>query len=114
MSETSLVEIGLACLGVLITVIGYLLSQKDAKQEELIKDLYTKHEADEKELTHLRIQIADGYHKKPEIDSKIEKLEKSIIEGFKHLGDRFDARFDILARTLSDHIQMEDRREVKK
>jgi len=110
MSETALVEVGLAILGVLLTVIGYFLSQKDAKQEELIKDLYRKHEADERELTHLRIQIADGYHKKPEIDSKIEKLEKSIIEGFKHLGERFDSRFDLMAKALTEHITHEDRR----
>ena len=50
MSESSIVEIGLAAMAGLGTILWYLLTQKDSKQEEAIKLLWQKHDIDAKEL----------------------------------------------------------------
>ena len=50
MTETTIVEIATGVLGFLLTIIGYLLSSKDAAQERKIEEL-------EKQVTALRIKV---------------------------------------------------------
>ena len=106
MTETSVVEIGLAFIGVLFSVIGYMLSQKDAAQAELIKDLYRKHEADERSLYEHKEELARMHYTKNDLDPKFTRLENAMVSGFESLGNKFDK----LAGTLLEHIHMEDRR----
>ncbi len=75
MSETSIVEIALAVLAGLVGTIWAMLVGQ-------IKDLYHKHETDEKELIKLQLQIADGYHKKPEIKEMFDGFKKYLDEKF--------------------------------
>jgi hypothetical protein len=116
MSETAIIE----ALGVIFTVIGaivsYFLAKTDKAQEDrlkqhedIFKDLYKKHETDKDALVQLQLIVSDSYHKKPEIDQKVAHLERSIADGFKSLGDRFDTRLDSLLKAFTEHVGYERR-----
>lgn len=86
--------VSIFALGVLMGLIGWLLANKDAKQEETIKankaeadrlfaELFSKHEEDVKKLNALEIDIAKNYNPKHEITG--------LFDGFKlYLNERFD------------------------
>ena len=90
MSETAIVEAGLAIATAFFGILGYLLQQKDAKQEEAIKLLWDKHDVDAKELELLKLQIASQHYVKSELDSKFDRMEETFKEGFKSLGMKVD------------------------
>ena len=117
MPENLVVEIGLALLTLVGTLVAVIFQRQDkanadlsAAHQKLIDELFALHRADEKELVNFRLLLSDNYHKAPVVDDKINKLERSITEGFRQLGERFDHRFDILAKALSDHVLSDDRR----
>ncbi|ADE12123.1 hypothetical protein [Sideroxydans lithotrophicus] len=75
--------VGLFVLGLLTGAIGWLLANKDAKQEEMIKELFLKHDEDAKKLAALEIDIARNYNPKHEITG--------LFDNFKlYLNERFD------------------------
>jgi len=72
-------------LGGVFSVLWWLLRQKDEKQaqdiekiSELIKDLYLKHQEDERELYTLRIKIAENHPPKQEIEKMISDVNKRL------------------------------------
>jgi hypothetical protein len=69
--------------GVVIAIMGYLFSKKDAAQESQLEDLYIKHEADAAKLQSLEIKIAENHYPKSEINQIVDSLKK-------YLDDRFD------------------------
>ena len=77
--------------GVVIAIMGYLLSKKDAAQESQLEDLYKKHEADATKLQILEVKIAENHYPKTEINAIVENLKK-------YLDDRFD-RIEMMSRT---------------
>lgn len=77
--------VGVTILGFVFTAFGYLLSRKDSKQEELIKDLYLKHEEDAKKLTSLEVDLARNYNPKHEITGLFENFQKYLNERFDRL-----------------------------
>ena len=77
--------IGVTVFGFIFTAFSYLLNRKDAKQEELIKDLYKKHEEDAKKLTDLEIELAKNYNPKHEITGLFENFQKYLNERFDRL-----------------------------
>ena len=86
-------------MGGVFTVLWWLLRQKDEKQaqdiekiSELIKDLYMKHQEDERELYNLRIKIAENHPPKQEI-------EKMISDMKQHFDQRFDQLLQVMAPT---------------
>ena len=112
MSETSLVEIGLACLGVLFAIIGYLLSKKDEKQEKYIEELFKMHNKDAADLADLKLKLAEHHPSKADIEAtnakmehRLEKLESTMDRGFSEL----TSRMDLLLRELHEHIITEQR-----
>jgi len=70
-------------MGVVISIMGYLLAKKDAAQEEQLLDLYIKHEADAAKLQSLEVKIAENHYPKSEINQIVDSLKK-------YLDDRFD------------------------
>lgn len=99
-------------LGTLLTVImgilAYLLKQKDEglqksitdlneKHEKEVKLLWEKHDHDAQQLEMLKLQIAREHYIKGELDTKFDKIENAITEGFKDVGKKFD--------NISMHIQ---------
>ena len=90
MSETAIVEVGLAIATAFFGILGYLLQQKDAKQQKDIELLWAKHDLDAKELELLKLQIASQHYVKSELDSKFDRMEETFKEGFKSLGMKVD------------------------
>jgi hypothetical protein len=83
---------------VLISVIWFLLRQKDAKQAEQINALFGKHDMDAQKLQDLSLEIAKRHYERPELDSRFERLESSIKEGLKELGGKFDRLAEALMK----------------
>jgi nitrogenase molybdenum-iron protein alpha/beta subunit len=74
----------------LVSLLWYLLKQKDEKQQAEINTLFSKHDADVIELQSLKLQIADDHYKKVELNYKFDRLETAFIEGFKSLVEKMD------------------------
>jgi hypothetical protein len=75
--------VGIAFVTAVFSLIGWLLANKDAKQEEMIKELFAKHEEDARKLGALEIDIAKNYNPKHEITG--------LFDNFKlYLNERFD------------------------
>lgn len=93
-------------LGIVISVIGWLLRNKDAEQASSIRLLFEKHDNDALALQELRVQIAAKHYERPELDAKFDRLDATFRDGFDKLGQKFDR----LSDTLSGHISKEDSR----
>lgn len=89
-----------ALTSMLIGLVGWLLSNKDAKQAEEIAILFKKHDDDAAALAALRIEIAKEHYLKHELDSRFQSLEQAIKESSHTLG----LKFDHLAETLVAHL----------
>lgn len=95
-------ELVLWGLGIVFSVIGYLLHQKDVAQQEEIKTinasiqlLFKKHDEDVAVLQQFRLEIAEGHYKKYELDARFDRLEASFKEGFSQLSEKFDRFVDL-------------------
>ena len=85
---------------ILIGVVGWLLSNKDAKQQQEIAILFKKHDDDAAALAALRVEIAKEHYLKHELDDRFRSLEQAIKESSATLGKQFDN----LAETLVAHL----------
>ena len=96
MGASEYVAVGLFVVTVLFGVIGFLLSRKDAKQEEtirsnketldkLIADLYAKHDEDSRKLEALAIDVAKNYNPKHEITDLFSTFRLYLNERFDRL-----------------------------
>lgn len=63
-------------------IIGWLLSRKDEQQAKEIATLYRLHEEDSAKLEALQREVDREHYRKNELDSKFDKLDVSIKEGF--------------------------------
>ncbi len=83
------------------------LNEKISQQQKLLEkafdsirgqvdDLYDKHQKDSDKLQLLEVKIAQDHYNKPELDRKLDAIEKSFKEGFDDLGKKFD--------NLSNHL----------
>lgn len=94
----------------IFAVLWWLLKDRDAKQQreidalrESIKLLFSKHDADVKDLESLKLQIASQHYIKPELDAKFDRLEGAISKGFAGFGDQLEK----LSGLLISHISKE-------
>lgn len=92
-----------AAMGVLIAIVGWLLSNKDAKQAKEIDLLFKKHDADAQALADLKLEIAKEHYLKHELDQRFQQLDSTFREGFRELKTSFDE----LSRVLIAHITKE-------
>ena len=95
-----MVEVALWGLGLIFSVLGYFLKQKDDQQAAQIRLLFEKHDQDAAALQELRVQIASKHYERVDVDVKFDKLEKTVSDGFERLADKFDK----LADALNAHI----------
>jgi len=93
-------------VSILIGIVGWLLSNKDAKQAKEIEVLFRKHDEDAAALAALRLEIAKEHYLKHELDARFQSLESVFRTGMADLGQKFDH----LAQVLTDHIVREDSR----
>lgn len=77
--------VGLALLSMVAGVIGWLLSEKDKKQQEDINALFTR-------LRQLELDVAKNYHSKDEIRQLIDGLKTYLNERFDHLERNLGAK----------------------
>ena len=83
MDASSWSLIGIAVVTIIVGLIGWLLSRKDAQQEKFIDDLYVKFRGVSKDLSDFQLEIAKNFHPKAEIQ-ELFKQQKM------HMDDRFD------------------------
>lgn len=84
------IELGMWGFGAVGSVLWYLLRQKDAKQQDEITMLWKKHDEDSDRLTDLSLEIAKKHYERTELDGKFDRLDSSIRDGLKDLGNKFD------------------------
>jgi hypothetical protein len=101
--EPWMLEIGIV---VVISLVAYLLRNKDEKQEKRIDKLFDLHDADSLKLTALELKIASDHYVKPELDAKFDRMENTFRTGFESLGSKFDK----LSNILIAHVAKEDGR----
>ncbi len=96
-------ELFIAAAGLVASIVGYLLANKDKQQGDEINEikghittLFTKHDLDADALQNLRVQIAAKHYERPELDAKFDKLENTVKDGFNALGVRLDKLNDAL------------------
>lgn len=94
-----MLEIGLFVVGLVFSVIGWLLKNKDDAQAHQISLLFVKHDADAQALQDLRVQLAREHYQKNELDARFDKLEAAFKAGFNDLGSKFDR----LSEALLNH-----------
>lgn len=90
-------------LGGVITVLWWLLRDRDAKQQKAIDLLFQKHDADAAALEALKLQIASQHYLKSELDAKFDRLDGTIRDGFRGFGEQIEK----LSGLLIDHITKE-------
>lgn len=113
-----LVELALLALGLIFSVVGYLLSHRDKKQgedisrnEQLNEKLRLEHQAEIHELFRLlnslksefkdyQIDMAKTHYPKHELDERFRQLTTAIEKGFEGLGITLKE----MTRTVNDHI----------
>lgn len=113
-------EIALFLLGLVFSIIGYFLRQKDAEQGKQIQQtkdecaardakqdaqialLFSKHDADVSALQELRLQIAKDHYQKEELDARFSRLEAAFQKGFDDLGKKFDKLSDALLQHMHE------------
>lgn len=102
-------EVILGLLTVLLGVIGYLLKLRDDSQEaarkedneridKLFETSFKKHDEDVAELTSLRREIDKNHYERGDVDRLFGRMETTVKEGFKGLGDKMD----ILSKEITD------------
>jgi len=96
-------DLFIAAAGIVASIVGYLLAQKDKQQGEEINEikahiqtLFNKHDVDADALQNLRVQIAAKHYERPELDAKFDKLETTVKDGFTAIGARLDKLNDAL------------------
>lgn len=98
--ESWLYALSLLAISGFFSVLWFLLRHKDAQQGAQIKELFEKHEDDSKALTELRLQIANGYHPKDELNTRFATLDCT----FREVGQRLESKFDELQKALLQHM----------
>ena len=93
-----IIDIALFVIGGIFVVLWFLLRQKDAQQEERIKLLFEKHDADAARLDDFKLEIAQKHYIRPELDARFDKLETSIRSGMNDLGSKFDRLSEVLIK----------------
>ena len=88
------VDIILFILGVLVTIIGYLMSKRVESLAEDINNLYQVHHLDEKALNELNLKIAENYPIKQDLRIMTQDLK-----------DYFDERFKVVEQIAKNNIK---------
>ncbi len=96
-------EFVVGLISLVVAVIGWLLRQKDAQQQESLKVLFTKHDQDAKDLQELRLIVAREYYGKGELDQKLIELKNTFKDGFDMMGKKFDRLSDTLMSHMKEH-----------
>jgi hypothetical protein len=100
-----------------ISLLWYLIKQKDDKTSKAIELLWLKHDEDAKALTELHMSVVEEHYKKVELDLKFGKVESAIIsaaERAERSSDVLAEKFDKLAETMIRHIAIEEKMMEKK
>ena len=118
MGSSEWVAIGLAGLGVLFSIIGWLLARKDDAQgkelqsqkedhekdisalRDAIKLLFAKHDADVNNLAEFKLHVAGKHYEAHTVDEKFDKLEGTFKDGFRDMGSKFDRLADAMIRHI--------------
>lgn len=96
-------ELAIAALTILLSVVGWLLANKDAKQAKEIELLFRKHDADVEALNTLRLEIAKEHYLKHELDARFQSLQDTVRLEMRGLGDKFDKMTDVLVKQLGNN-----------
>lgn len=87
-------------LGLIFSVIGWLITDKVKGLQETNRVLFTKLDAANKSIADFRIEIAKEHYPKPELDFRFSQIDLSIRNGFHEMANKFDD----LAKALTNHM----------
>ena len=90
MPEYLLVELIMAVLVAVFSVLWWLLRLKDYAQSKQIDTLVIKHDEDVERLNQLTREIDRNHYVKPELDIKFEQLTNSVNGAIDKLGLKVD------------------------
>ena len=100
LSETSWVYLIIAAMTVLFGLLGWLLTNKDARQEESIRLLFKKHDEDVEELHRLQRELDRDYYPKSELNPKFDALLLAV--------NRLADEFKLMSNRLMEHMITEE------
>lgn len=96
--------IAMGVFGVVFSILGWLLANKDKKQAEEIDKLFALVKEENEKRSALQLYIAGKHYERHELDSKFDKLDTSIKEGFNGLrADMKEMMVDFRSHLNTDH-----------
>ena len=97
------ITIAIALLTGIFSLIGWLLKDKDAKQQavldvhkESIDLLFGKFDSVSGGLQDMRVQLASEHYRKSELDAKLDRLDNSIRDGLHAISTKVDKLTDAI------------------
>ena len=81
-------------IGIIISIVGYLLAAKDSAQEKQISELWDKHNEDADRLNMLTSRVDREYYVKHELDMRFDKLEAAFARAAAEVGAKIDKLSD--------------------
>ncbi len=90
-------------LSLVFGVVGWLLAAKDKKQAAEIDKLFAMVKEESEKRAALQLYIAGKHYERHELDSKFDKLDSSIKDGFTNL--RQDMKE--MMKELRHHVEHE-------
>lgn len=79
-------------VGIVVSILGWLLSQKDEKQGKEIATLFALHKEDSEKLARLELVIAKDHYEKPEVDRIVNNLKGFLDERFDRIEKMVEKR----------------------
>jgi hypothetical protein len=69
-------------IGIIFSVIGYLLADKDRKQGAETEKMFMLHHRLKEEISLFQLKVAENHYPKNELDRRFDHLNHTITVGF--------------------------------
>lgn len=87
-------------VGLVFSVIGYLLADKDKKQGEEMEKLYGLYHKLKDDAATFQLKVAENHYPKNELDKRFDQLNHTITVGFSELSREIRE----MNKTMHDHF----------
>ena len=95
-------EIGLFFVTTSFGIIGWLLSRQIDSIKEAIQLLFKKHDADKDALDEFKLHVAGKHYEAHTVDEKFDKIENSVKDGFRDVGNKLDRLSGMMLNHITD------------
>lgn len=90
-------------VGLVFSVIGYLLASKDKKQSEDVEKLYGLCHKLKDDMSTFQLKVAENHYPKNELDKRFDQLTHTITVGFSELSREVREMNKIMHDHFTDH-----------